>query len=94
MIKFKASWLLAFVMLFAFSCQKEIKTGSQNAATQNNSVACGTPLVKTATNAKPLDLFQREANFCQKGCAGTSLVTYRRFPATVYLSGWKEAKEW
>jgi hypothetical protein len=51
MIKFKASWLLAFVMLFAFSCQKEIKTGSQNAATQNNSVACGTPLVKTLIDA-------------------------------------------
>jgi hypothetical protein len=47
MIKFKASWLLAFAVLFAFSCQKEINTGSQNARTQSNSVVCGTPVVKS-----------------------------------------------
>jgi len=47
MNKFKASWLLAFAMLFAFSCQKEIKTSSQNARTQSNSVVCGTPVQKS-----------------------------------------------
>ena len=52
MIKFKASLLLALVVLLALSCQKEIKTGSQQGLTvQSNSEVCGTPMVKTLMDA-------------------------------------------
>jgi hypothetical protein len=47
MYKFKAHWLLAFIVLFALSCQKEIKTNSKNSVVSSNSEACGDPLVKT-----------------------------------------------